>query len=155
MQLIPVHQAVVVVAYTKVDDADYEWLSRAYWRLSEGYPRRNADVRMHREILGLVPGDGMEGDHINGDRLDNRRTNLRVVTHAQNKQNLSSYRGSSSRFRGVCWESRRRKWRAYMTVDGRRFELGQFASEEQAAQVAAEARRQAMPFTSENAHRAA
>ncbi len=47
---------------------------------------RPVTLYLHREIAGLTPGDGLEVDHINNDRLDNRRSNLRVLTHAQNRQ---------------------------------------------------------------------
>ena len=78
-------------------DADlHRELSRYFWQLSKhGYAfrrvyagkrangtSRQRDLYLHRHILGLTKGDGKIGDHVNRDRLDNRRENLRVVTRA-------------------------------------------------------------------------
>lgn len=97
--------------------------------------------RLHRLILGLDHGDPREGDHINGDRLDNRQANLRIVTGRQNKQNQPVNRcsGRTSRFRGVCRTSDG-AWQAQIWLDGRNVHLGRFATEEEAARVATAAR---------------
>lgn len=82
------------IAFTIVDAADARWLLEHRWGLgSDGYATRRRPgvaIRMHREILGLAAGDGRHTDHINRDKLDNRRANLRVVTAAQNMQNRPS-----------------------------------------------------------------
>jgi hypothetical protein len=78
----------------------------------------------------------MEVDHVNGDGLDNRRSNLRVCTHAENARNQSSRtRMSTSRFRGVVWAKDRRKWRAMIGDNGRTVHLGNFTDEIEAAQA--------------------
>lgn len=75
----------------KVDNADYEALSKYNWTLKHQhnscYALRNdhgKTIYMHRQILGLVKGDGLFADHINGNSLDNRRNNLRIATISQN-----------------------------------------------------------------------
>src|SRR3990167_5315472 len=86
-------------------------------------------VPMHRLLLD--PPDDIEIDHINGDGLDNRRSNLRLATRIQNAAN-STYKkreGASSQFRGVTWNKRCAKWRASV---GPKY-LGQFDSELEAA----------------------
>lgn len=132
-------------AYALVDPEDFDWLSRWRWSLStEGYAvrgeygsgGRDVTVRMHRNILGLARGDPREGDHVNRDRLDNRRSNLRIVDRRLQKHNVSSHRGGTSRFRGVWWDSRERKWFAEAHVDGRKVLLGRYQDERQAADVA-------------------
>lgn len=142
------------IAFTIVDAADARWLLEHRWGLgSDGYATRRRPgvaIRMHREILGLAAGDGRHTDHINRDKLDNRRANLRVVTAAQNMQNRPSVPGSSSRYRGVYWEvprgNRRGSWRARAHIGDRFVSLGRFAVEIEAA-VAVEAfRREHMPF---------
>jgi hypothetical protein len=94
-------------------------------------------VLMHRLILGLPPGRALQADHINHDKLDNRRNNLRVVSQQGNMQNMSSNRGASSAFVGVAWEEQKQRWRARVVIGGQRPHLGYFASELDAA-VAAE-----------------
>lgn len=106
---------------------------------------RGKTVALHREIMGLAPGDRREVDHENGDRLDYRRANLRIVTHRQNAQNVRS-RGGSSRHRGVSWDAARGRWQARA---GRRH-VGRFDDEQEAADAAAEHRREHMTHTNEN-----
>ncbi len=102
---------------------------------------------MHRLILGLEAGDPLQADHINRDRLDNRRANLRAVTASQNRHNQGSRPGSSSTHRGVSWSEKRGRWEASVNVNGRAHFLGRFADELDAARVASEFRREHMPFS--------
>lgn len=107
----------------KVSDADYEDLSRWKWCASKGtsvngyYAVRSKVINgkrhivsMHREILGLNPGDRMYGDHINGDTLDNRRENLRACTPTQNTINRKEAEAAPGKLKGAyyngyCWYS--------------------------------------------------
>lgn len=79
---------------------------------------------MHRVILGLIHGDGKEADHINGDTLDNRRENLRVCEHKDNVRNIRFNSKNTSGFKGVSYHKVRRKFQAYIGVDGKRLYLG-------------------------------
>lgn len=88
--------------------------------------------RLHRVILDALPGQ--EVDHINGDGLDNRRCNLRLVHQQQNQMNRRAQRGSS-RFKGVSWHSSHRKWRAQIRHNGSKLWLGAFGSEDDAARA--------------------
>lgn len=123
-----------------VDAADFDWLNQWKWCCnSRGYVMRKAPrkkgkrktIRMHRVILS-PPGD-MEVDHINGNPLDNRRCNLRICTHTQNLANSRKRAGCSSRYKGVWWDSNRRKWQAYIRSASKRIHLGRFNTEEAAA----------------------
>jgi hypothetical protein len=97
--------------HATVDDDMLPFLSVWCWRLSSGgYVVRDASkgnerrvISLHRVIAGLVHGDPIEVDHISGDRLDNRRANLRLATRDQNNQNVPprTGRGRTSQFRGV------------------------------------------------------
>lgn len=112
---------------------------------SSGYAQMNLNQRvtvLHRYLLGLIKGDGHVGDHINGDRLDNRLENLRVVDMAGNAQNTSG-RGQS-RYLGV--HRNESGWIASGAVNGVRFHLGSFRTEEEAAQVAHAWRVENQPF---------
>ncbi len=129
--------------FTMVDDADFEWLSQRKWcvdrcqgglyaarRTSENGKARKE--RMHRAILKAPPG--VIVDHINGNTLDNRRSNLRVCSHTENLQNMTS-RSGTSRFKGVGWHKARRKWAARIVVNGRHVYLGYFENERKAAEA--------------------
>lgn len=143
-------------AHTLVDAADAAWVNRWMWRLgSKGYATRSEwrdgrsrTVRLHRVILRLADSDGLEGDHINGDKLDNRRSNLRALSkdaHAQNQR----ARGRTSKYRGVSFDRERGKWTATIRPAGRRvIYLGRFDTEAEAAAVARAARERLMPFAS-------
>jgi hypothetical protein len=90
-------------------------------------------IRMHRAVL--VAPAGFEIDHINGNGLDNRRCNLRVVTKRQNQQNKGVSRISACGYKGVSWHSRRRIWRAEIRINGRQASLGYFDTPEDAARA--------------------
>lgn len=142
-----------VKAYALIDAIDADFINQWRWSLSKGYAERVAyrngsptTYRMNREILGLIHGDDRQGDHISRDRLDNRRSNLRVIPKNAQSQNQPSHRNSSSQFRGVSWMGRLQKWRAEITVDGKRHYLGLFISETDAAEAARAARKKFMPY---------
>lgn len=145
-----------ILAHAVVDAADAEWVNQWRWHLhSRGYAVRSVAVNgnprqifLHRELLGLPRvRDGREVDHVDRDKLNNRRSNLRVVTHAQNVQNFPSHRGSTSGHRGVHWSSRKRKWVAKVRVNREQIFLGHFESEMDAAVAARDARARLLPFS--------
>lgn len=119
-----------------VDDDMYEYLTCWTWHYSTGYAKRNDwengkahIVRMHHSVLPLQ--EGMQVDHINGNTLDNRRVNLRLVTKAQNSMNKGVQKNSTSGFKGV--NKHQGKWRAHITLDKKQRHLGVFDSKEKAA----------------------
>lgn len=127
-----------VVAHTRVDEADYEALNRWRWHLtSEGYAARShrvggrsRTVYMHREVC--CPPQGLIVDHINRDRLDNRRANLRAVTRSQNNAN-SARRPSSTGYKGAYPHRSTGRYQAQISQGGRRRSLGLFDAPEEAA----------------------
>jgi len=123
--------------YTIVDWADYADLSSDLWHFSGGKyaSRKGSDGKrlwMHKVIMGGPPG--VEVDHINGDKLDNRRSNLRLCDDAQQAHNRVSV-GGVSRFKGVTWEKHLGKWRARIVYMHKRRSLGIFGNEEEAAKA--------------------
>lgn len=120
-----------------VDAADYEWLMQWKWRYHwAGYARRQGesrkqDILMHREILATPKG--MDTDHINGNRLDCRRINLRICSRKENVRNQLPKAGFSSKYKGVSWSKAAKKWYASIKVDGRGRNLGLFSNEMDAA----------------------
>lgn len=85
---------------------------------------------MHTAILGKYPG--MEIDHRNKDGLDNRRCNIHFVTHAMNCRNRRKIKKTSSRYIGVSYDKKQKKWRAYVKTNGMLIHLGMFATEKKA-----------------------
>jgi hypothetical protein len=125
-----------------VDDEDYEELARYKWHAHRRYNGWRAArtvpggvILMHREIMGFVESTSLI-DHRNGDGLDNRRSNLRVATAAQNGMNRGKQRNNQSGFKGV----RRRtnctaRWEAHITIARKMHSLGHFSSPEEAARA--------------------
>ena len=94
--------------------------------------KKEYKVQIHRVILGAKPGEYV--DHWDGDTFNCRRSNLRACTNAQNQQNTGS-RGGTSRFKGVSWNSRRKKWRVAFNCNGRFHWVGYFDDETEAAKA--------------------
>lgn len=128
-----------------VDDADFEELNRYKWRANgEPYVYASRNIRvggrahailMHRVILGIAEaGRHVYGDHVNRDTLDNRRANLRITNNKGNQGNRKM-QGGTSRYRGVSWFARDRKWRAAIRVNRVQMNLGYFHEEKVAAQA--------------------
>lgn len=123
---------------TLVDRADFLRFGGVRWHLtSGGYAARDVRVGrkrkklyLHREILGL--GSGLECDHKSGDKLDNRRRNLRPATRAQNCRNRTA--SSTTGYKGVSFKPRRKKpYLVRISVDGRVKVLGYFRTALEAA----------------------
>ena len=91
----------------------------------------------HRVIWAIETGAWPVGeiDHINNDRSDNRICNLRQASSSENSRNTKSRRGSSSQYLGVSWVKRIQKWQASLQVSGKRFFLGNFDLELDAARA--------------------
>lgn len=111
---------------------------------------RYSSQPLHRFILRLEIG-GPEVDHIDGCGLNNQRVNLRLVTRAQQLQNMVRPKGTS-RYRGVSWLSRERKWTAQVMKDGKHYSMGNFDDEAQAARAAAFGRAQLFTHSNESRH---
>ncbi|QDX93603.1 hypothetical protein EEL30_15635 [Brevibacillus laterosporus] len=125
-----------------VDDLDYELLSRYKWHyVSSGYAGRSIHHRdtiarsfvlMHRKIVGAPVGKVV--DHINGNKLDNRRSNLRIVDQTKNQANRQQLnRNNKSGFRGVSWSKAAGKWESSVMFLGKKIYLGIYESPVDAA----------------------
>jgi len=119
-----------------VDDQDFENLSEFKWCATwNPYTRSYYAVRsfriagkshtiiMHREILGLKYGDGVIGDHRNGQTLDNTRENLRAATPGESQRNRGLQRNSKTGFKGVHRRGAT-KYAARIMFNGKRIHLG-------------------------------
>jgi hypothetical protein len=149
MAKITLHGRSGIVGETLVDDKDYAWLNSYRWHLHpKGYATagisdqnitgRNgqAVVMMQRVILGLRVGDKRQSDHRNGDKLDNRRENLRIVDHSIQMRNRRKSGAFGSRYKGVSL--RGGQWVSILF-------LGSFETEEAAAQAYDDAVREIFP----------
>lgn len=131
-----------------VDDDDYEELAKFSWHVaSHGYAARSvygpkrSTVLMHRQIMGLQLGDRTQVDHIDGNTLNNCRSNMRLCTQKENNRNIRLKSHSQSRRKGVYYDAARGNWQAYICVDRRKIHLGRFTSPELASTAYAEAAR--------------
>lgn len=123
----------------EIDIDDFDWLSASKWYLTAyGYAARSAVVDgkrgviyMHRLILNAPKGTDV--DHIDGNRVNNSRRNLRLCTRLENLQNSKKRDGTASRHKGVDWLSANHKWRARIRHHGKTITLGCFATEGEAA----------------------
>lgn len=122
-----------------VDAEDFEHLSRYKWHMAHGYvvrsvkqPSGKRQVRQLAHFVISIP-KGLLPDHINGNRLDNRKHNLRPATPALNSRNRKTHINNTSGFRGVCWHKRDKKWTAQIKVEGRFLFLGNYLDARTAA----------------------
>ena len=134
-----------------VDDEDYDELSKHRWyawwnRDTRSYyavrsiwlpNRKKTTEYMHRLILGLKYGDKRQGDHLNHHTLDNRRTNIRVVSCSENQHNRHG--------KGFRW--RKKKYEAYIAVNGTQKHLGRFDDPAEARTAYLQAKRIYHPTT--------
>lgn len=127
--------------FALVDDEDYEDLMKHKWSaMTSGYahratlisskPRKFLTISMHRYIVGLMAGDSRRVDHIDGNKSNNQRANLRICTHAENSRYCKINRKNTSGYKGVCWDKARSKWVAQIKVNMKRKMLGRFETAE-------------------------
>lgn len=145
MKEIALTQGLVAI----VDDADYErllsykWFAWASDRSDRNYAatKRKGVLLMHRVVMQASPGQFV--DHINGDGLDNRKSNLRFVTNSQNAQNrrLQSTKNTSG-YKGVSFRKRTGRWEASIKLNQKQKWLGSFTSPLAAARSYDEAAKQ-------------
>ncbi len=117
-----------------VDDEDYDHLNQWKWFYDGRYATRTQErpkrtsIRMHQIIAKHPGGRKIVTDHINGNKLDNRKKNLRLISQSRNTRN-SRYKKSSSRYRGVAWDKLRKRWKAFAFHGGRIINIGRYDSE--------------------------
>ena len=87
-------------------------------------------VKLHRLIAGV---GGLDVDHVDGNGLNNRRSNLRACSRSKNSRNQVVNRDTSSGIKGVSFNKRLSKWHSYIKLDGKRIHLGFFESKDEAA----------------------
>lgn len=134
-----------------VDDEDFEWLNSFKWHVhkdnykekyNHGYyavrkMRKNGKEYMqfmHRLIFN-INDSGIMIDHVNGNKLDNRRENLRIATKSENGQNRRKQINNKSGFMGVFWHKGFNKYRAVIMFNGKTLYLGLYICPVKAAKA--------------------
>lgn len=144
--VIPLTQGMATI----VDPEDYDRVAKhswcAHWHpkakshtavtnlVENGKPRLEY---MHRVICGMPVG--MCVDHINHNTLDNRKENLRVCTHKENLRNVKISTRNTSGYKGVSWCKGRKRWYAYIGINGKTIPLGRYHTAKEAAMAYDEA----------------
>lgn len=124
-----------------VDDCDFPALCGFRWHAfkngrawyaarTDRSGGRKRTIYMHRQILGVSGSEHV--DHVDGDGLNNTRENIRLCTRQQNHWNVRSFRGSS-KFKGVAFHKKSRRWQAYISFNDSQIHIGLFGSELAAA----------------------
>ena len=129
---------------TIVDDDMLEYLSQWKWHYNDGYVCRNIatengqkKIRLHAFIMGTPCG--MDTDHADGNKLDNRKCNLRICTRSENRKNSKMRKECASGYKGV--HKVHNRWSAYIMINKNTC-LGSFRTPEDAAHAYDEAARQ-------------
>lgn len=128
-----------------VDDEDFDSLSKTSWYAhSSKYGRTGYTARgtmknyknklflMHRQILGLS-NPKISVDHIDGNGLNNQKSNLRICTHGENMRNTRKRVNCSSRFKGISWNKDRKKWDVRANLNKKVYRVGRYDNEVEAA----------------------
>lgn len=134
MKLLPLTKGFSVM----VDDEDYDFLNQWKWTYQSGYACRNATnpdktrkpIKMHRLLMN--PPDTMEVDHIDGNGINNQKSNLRICSHAENCKNQKVRYSTKTGFKGVDFHTKSNKYRVRITRHYKVHHVG-FFSDLQAA----------------------
>lgn len=120
-----------------VDDEDFDELQKYTWSVTVGdcvtTTVNRKTIVLHRLIMKAASTHVV--DHINGNRLDNRKENLRLCTWSQNQGNRKMNKNNTSGYRGVIWVAQRNYWVARLKKDGTPKHLGCFKTKEEAAKA--------------------
>jgi len=127
--------------FAVVDESDYYKFSKYSWYLSaKGYACRRTEIGgvsknhyIHRGVANTP--DGKITDHIDGDKLNNCRNNLRVCNFSQNMQNRGPSKANKSGYRGVWWRKSRKRWTSNIRVNKKRIWVGAFKNKRDAAEA--------------------
>lgn len=127
-EIVLYNQLCFEVARVKIDLDDIDLLSKYKWRMvSKRYAMTDVNkkkVFMHHKLID-VP-EGMVVDHINGNGLDNRRSNLRCCTQADNTKNQKLRSTNKTGYTGVQWVESRGRWYVYIMVSYKNIFLGSY-----------------------------
>ncbi len=120
----------------EVDDEDYDMLSKFKWHCLNGYAKSFSErhiLAMHRLVTHAQKG--LEVDHLNGNRLDNRRSNLRVCTKSVNLQSRKLPKNNTSGYRGVFFQPKSifHPWHTHIAFNKKIIYVGSYTNKKDAA----------------------
>ncbi len=139
-KLIPLSGNKSAGKFVIVDDDDFDTLNSYSWHISgygyasryTGGGRKNASsITMHRQIMNEPNGIGV--DHINGNKLDNRKCNLRLASQSQNNMNARPRKNSTSPYKGVYWNEGKNRWTCRLQKENQPVHIGHFLTQRDAA----------------------
>ncbi len=113
-----------------VDNEDYKFINSFKWSFSE-YAVRWKNIRMHRVIMNAPYG--LDVDHIDGNKFNNQKFNLRICSRTENIRNSKKRTNLSSIYKGVSWQKNENRWQTSIRFNGKLFGLGKFKNERHAA----------------------
>lgn len=119
--------------YAIVDDEDYESINQSAWHYNKGYAVARAKVGkkwLHRVVIQAEKGEYV--DHINGDPLDNRRSNLRICTLEQNQWNRKMPRDNTTGYKNISWNKARKRFGVAYRHNGKVIWVGTYKTIEEA-----------------------
>lgn len=117
-----------------VDEADIERVRHLNWKFANGYARRSdGKGPMHRYLLNAP--EGVQVDHINNNRLDNRRSNVRLCTQDQNVRNVGMRGSNTTGFKGVTLRKKTGRYLAQIGFAKRKIYIGSFGTADEAARA--------------------
>lgn len=126
----------------QIDECDIELVNSHKWHIVKGYVSTNIRVdgkkKRHGSLHRMILGDKCKGkvvDHINRDRLDNRRCNLRVCSVKHNAWNSNPHKDSKLKLKGVTYMKHRGTYQASIMISGKKNHLGTYKTAEEAAEV--------------------
>ena len=140
--IVPLSQNNYTIISWQVAELDSKCLDSGGYAVRHN-PAGKANICLHRVVMGRVLGRALEEykfvDHIDGDKLNNRRENLRLVTSKQNSRNRHISKNNTSGSKGVTFLAKREKWLAQIWHQGKYMNLGLYDSTELAAHAYNEA----------------
>lgn len=129
-----------------IDDYEKVLAINKYWKINNSNYvlcyLSNKEFQLHRYLMGMGRYNRKEDiivDHINGNKLDNRKSNLRITHRKNNPKNCSIYSNNTSGVKGLYWNKDRNKWQVSIQIDKKTIYLGLFVSKEMAIKIRQEA----------------
>lgn len=145
MIVIPVKSKTHGENFIFIDGEDFDLIKKYNWSISKksdkfyvmhtviNKDKTKKKIRLHRLIMNCP--DDMIVDHIDGNPLNNCRSNLRICTQSQNCMNRKKRSNTSNRYKGTIFIESVKKWRAQIKYNGKHYHLGHFDTEEEAAKA--------------------